>query len=154
VLTEAKKKELPMSLASLIAAGSKVWLDCVESYAVERHRSWGITGATSNPAIVSKIIGSGEFDDRISGLIAQGLTDHQIAWELDDELVKSAQQVFLPVWERTTGNDGYVSFELDPLIEDDAVGLENSERVRRYLQLAEKWSAGHVNRMIKVPASA
>jgi len=143
-----------MSLASLIAAGSKVWLDGVESDAVERHRSWGITGATSNPAIVSKIIGRGEFDDRISGLIAQGLTDHQIAWELDDELVKSAQQVFLPVWERTKGNDGYVSFELDPLIEDEAIGLENSARVRRYLQLGEKWSAGHMNRMIKVPASA
>ena len=42
-----------------------------------------------------------------------------IAWELDDELVKAAQQVFLPVWEETKGNDGYVSFELDPLLEDE-----------------------------------
>ena len=52
------------------------------------------------------------------------------------------------------GNDGYVSFELDPLIEDDAAGLDSSERVTRYLELGEKWSAGHKNRMIKVPASA
>ena len=52
------------------------------------------------------------------------------------------------------GNDGYVSFELDPLIEDEAAGLDRSERVRRYLELGEKWSAGHKNRMIKVPASA
>ena len=62
--------------------------------------------------------------------------------------------MFLPAWERTEGNDGYVSFELDPLIEDEAAGLDSSERVRRYVELGEKWSAGHKNRMIKVPASA
>ena len=143
-----------MSLASLIATGTKVWLDGVEPDEIEKNRAWGITGATSNPTIVSKIIGRGHFDGRISELIEQGLTDDQIAWELDDELVESAQQVFLPVWERTKGNDGYVSFELDPLIEDEAAGLDSSERVRRYLELGEKWSAGHKNRMIKVPASA
>ena len=143
-----------MSLASLIATGTKVWLDGVEPDEIEKNRAWGITGATSNPTIVSKIIGRGHFDGRISELIEHGLTDDQIAWELDDELVKSAQKVFLPVWERTKGNDGYVSFELDPLIEDEAAGLDSSERVRRYLELGEKWSAGHKNRMIKVPASA
>ena len=41
------------------------------------------------------------FDGRIGELIDQGLSDDQIAWELDDELVKSAQKVFLPEWERT-----------------------------------------------------
>ena len=143
-----------MSLASLIATGTKVWLDGVEPDEIEKNRAWGITGATSNPTIVSKIIGRGHFDGRIGELIEQGLTDDQIAWELDDELVKSAQKVFLPVWEQTKGNDGYVSFELDPLIEDEAAGLDNSERVRRYLELGKKWSAGHKNRMIKVPATA
>jgi transaldolase len=143
-----------MSLASLTATGTKVWLDGVEPDEIEKNRSWGITGATSNPAIVSKIIGRGHFDGRISELIGQGLTDDQIAWELDDELVKSAQKVFLPAWEQTKGNDGYVSFELDPLIEDEAAGFDRSERVRRYLALGQKWSAGHKNRMIKVPASA
>ena len=78
-----------MSLASLIATGTKVWLDGVEPDEIEKNRAWGITGATSNPAIVSKIIGRGRFDGRISELIGQGLTDDQIAWELDDELVKS-----------------------------------------------------------------
>ena len=33
-------------------------------------------------------------------------------------LVRQAQEVFLPVWEQTKGDDGYVSFELDPLLED------------------------------------
>jgi transaldolase len=143
-----------MSLASVIATGSKVWLDGVEPNDIQVNRAWGITGATSNPTIVSKIISQGHSDDRIGALFEQGLTDEQIAWELDDELVESAQQVFLPVWKRTEGNDGYVSFELDPLIEDDDTGLNNSERVKRYLELGEKWSAGHKNRMIKVPATA
>jgi transaldolase len=143
-----------MSLESLIATGTKVWLDGVEPNEIAKNRDWGITGATSNPTIVSKIIGQGHFDGRISELIAQGLSDEQIAWDLDDQLVMSAQKVFLPTWERTKGNDGYVSFELDPLIEDEAAGLDSPERVRRYVELGEKWSAGHKNRMIKVPASA
>jgi transaldolase len=142
-----------MSISSLIAAGTKVWLDGVEPGEIDQNLTWGITGATSNPAIVAKIIGRGHFDGRINELILQGLTDDQIAWRLDDELVTSAQKAFFPVWERTKGNDGYVSFELDPLIEDEAAGLDNSERVRRYLELGQKWSAGHKNRMIKVPAS-
>jgi transaldolase len=142
-----------MSLASLMATGSKVWLDGVDPEEIDKNRARGITGATSNPAIVSKIIGHGGFDDRIEELLERGLTDHQIAWELNDRLVKSAQQEFLPVWEQTQGNDGYVSFELDPLIEDEAAGLAHSERVRRYVELGQKWSQGHKNRLIKVPAS-
>ena len=142
-----------MSLASLIGTGTKVWLDGVDAQDIEKNLAWGVTGATSNPTIVSKIIGRGHFDTRIHKLIEQGLTDDQIAWKLNDEIVNSAQHEFLSVWEHTKGNDGYVSFELDPLIEDEAAGLDNSERVKRYRELGEKWSAGHKNRMIKVPAS-
>src|SRR6476660_3966154 len=143
-----------MSLESLMTTGTKVWLDGVEPDEIQKNRAWGITGATSNPTIVARIIGRGRFDGRISELIEQGLTDDEVAWRLGDDLVASAQKVFLPAWERTKGNDGYVSFELDPLIEDEAAGLDSPERVRRYVELGEKWSAGHKNRMIKVPASA
>ena len=142
-----------MSMESLIAAGTKVWLDGVDPDEVEKNRGWGITGATSNPAIVSKIIGRGAFADQMDELIARGRSDHQIAWELNERLVKSAQEVFLPVWEQTQGNDGYVSFELDPLIEDEAAGLQHAERVSRYVELGQKWSRGQKNRLIKVPAS-
>jgi len=142
-----------MSFASLIATGTKAWLDGVEPDEIKKNRAWGITGATSNPTIVSRIIGRGHFDDRIGALIRQRLTDEQVAWKLDDELVTSAQHTFLPVWEHTIGNDGYVSFELDPLVDDDATGLSHSDRVDRYIELGRKWSAGHLNRMIKVPAS-
>jgi len=142
-----------MSLASLIETGTKVWLDGVDPDEIRQNRAWGITGATSNPAIVSKIVERGRFNGRISELIEQGLSNDQVAWELDDELVRSAQKVFLPVWEQTKGNDGYVSFELDPLIEEDTPRLDNSERVKQYLDLGKKWSAAQSNRMIKVPAT-
>ena len=46
------------------------------------------------------------------------MSDEDIAWEMADQLVSDAQSVFLDVHQSTGGNDGYVSFELDPLIED------------------------------------
>ena len=143
-----------MSLASLIATGTKIWLDGVEPADINTNRARGITGATSNPAIVSKIIEQGHFDQRIAELLEQNLDDQATAWTLDDELVQSAQKVFLPVWKQTSGDDGYVSFELDPLIEDPARALPHAERIRQYLELGKKWFAGHQNRMIKVPATA
>jgi transaldolase len=143
-----------MSLKSLIASGTKVWLDSIEPKMVEANRKLGATGATSNPIIISDIIKAGGFDGRIAALLAEGQSDEQIAWNLTDELVRAAQKVFLPVWEQTRGDNGYVSFELDPLLEDTAPGTPPfTERVRRYVELGKKWSAGHQNRMIKVPAT-
>lgn len=142
-----------MSLQSLIATGTKVWLDGVEPGDVKKNRALGISGATSNPIIIADIIKTGHFDNRITELVEQGLDDDVIAWTLDDELVKSAQQVFAPVWEQAKGNDGYVSFELDPLIEDVQKPIPHADRVRKYIELAKKWSAGHKNRMIKIPAT-
>ena len=122
-----------MSLKSLIGTGTKVWLDGVEPDHIKSNRALGITGATSNPTIVSQIIEKGPFDRRIADLVGRGLDDDAIAWALDDELVRSAQEVFLPVWEQTRGDDGYVSFELDPLIEDQERPLPHSE-IRRARQ--------------------
>jgi len=143
-----------MSLKSLIATGTKVWLDSIDPELVKKNRALGATGATSNPIIISDLIKSGHFDADLTAFMEKGMGDDEIAWALTDKLVKSAQEVFLPVWEQTRGNDGYVSFELDPLLEDKAKPVEHGEAVRRYIELAKKWSAGHKNRMIKIPATA
>jgi transaldolase len=146
-----------MSLKSLISTGTKVWLDSIDPAQVKKNRPLGITGATSNPIIIADIIKTGAFDERILSLMDRGLKDEQIAWELTDQLVGEAQQVFAPTWEQTRGNDGYVSFELDPLLEDAGPGAPpHAERVRRYVELGKQWSAGPArrNRMIKVPATA
>jgi transaldolase len=140
-------------LQSLVATGTKLWLDSIDPDLVRTNRAEGATGATSNPVIVSDLIRTGRFDDELHRLLDQGLSDEQVAWQLTDQLVRRAQDVFLPVWEQTKGNDGYVSFELDPLLEDPAAKIPHAERVKKYVELGKKWSAGHKNRMIKVPAT-
>ncbi len=142
-----------MSLKSLIASGTKIWLDSIDPPLVEKNRAMGATGATSNPIIVSGIIEKGQFDDQIGELAEQGKSDDEIAWAMTDNLVKQAQDVFLPVWEETKGNNGYVSFELDPLLEDVTKPTPVAEATKRYIELGRKWAAGHKNRMIKVPAT-
>ena len=141
------------SLRSLIDSGTKLWLDSIDPDLVDKNRQLGATGATSNPIIVSNLVKTGRFDDNISRFINQGLDDEAISWAITDELVCSAQQVFLPVWEETEGNDGYVSFELDPLLEDPMLAPPHDMCVQRYIELGKKWSTGHHNRMIKVPAT-
>jgi transaldolase len=138
-------------LQSLLATGTKVWLDSINPDAVARNRARGVTGATSNPVIVAELIESGSYDHELTRLLAECPSDEDVAWLMTDHLVREAQEVFLPVWEATKGDDGYVSFELDPLLEDPERGLPPDERARRYVELGKRWSAGHKNRMIKVP---
>jgi transaldolase len=140
-------------LQSLVACGTKLWLDSVEPDLVVRNRKLGATGATSNPIIISDIIKTGKLDDEIAKGLREGMSDYDLAWHLDDVLVKKAQEVFRPVWDSTKANDGYVSFELDPMLEDPAANIPHAERVKKYIELGKKWSAGHKNRMIKVPAT-
>jgi transaldolase len=142
-----------MSLRSLIASGTKLWLDSVEPELVKKNRAAGATGATSNPIIVADIIKTGGFDEQIGKLLEQGDDDETIAWKMTDQLVTNAQQVFAPVWAETRGNNGYVSFELDPLLEDVSNPIPLEKKKARYIELGKKWSAGHTNRMIKVPAT-
>jgi transaldolase len=140
-------------IESLLATGTKLWLDSIDPDLVRSNRATGATGATSNPIIIADLLATGRFDAEIEPLMGQGLDDGQIAWQMTDKLVRDAQQVFLPVWEETGGNDGYVSFEIDPLLEDPEVNLPHVKRVSEYLRLGRAWSTGHRNRMIKVPAT-
>jgi len=140
-------------LQSLVATGTKLWLDSIDPKEVAANRAAGATGATSNPIIISDLIKTGRFDDDLAQLIREGLDDETLAWRMTDKLVRQAQEVFLPVWEATRGDDGYVSFELDPLLEDSSCTLSTQERSQRYIELGKHWAKGHRNRMIKVPAT-
>ena len=142
-----------MSLKSLIATGTKIWLDSIDPDLVRKNRALGATGATSNPIIISDLIKTGRFDNDMQAFIDKGMDDTAIAWSLTDKLVRDAQGVFAPVWEETHGNNGYVSFELDPLLEDVAAPTPHAQAVAKYVELGKKWAAGHKNRMIKVPAT-
>ena len=140
-------------LQSLAASGTKLWLDSVDPDLIKLNRSQGATGATSNPIIISDLLKTGRFDADMKTFFTQGLDDEAVAWAMTNQLVKNAQDVFLDVWADTKGDDGWVSFELDPLLEDLAQTKNTQQRAAAYIELGKKWSAGHKNRMIKVPAT-
>ena len=141
------------SLQSLIASGTRLWLDSIDPELVARNIALGATGATSNPIIIADLVKTGRFDAELARLVQSGLNDEEVAWQITDQLVRAAQAAFRPAWQASGGDDGYVSFELDPLLEDPALNLPHDQRVRRYIELGKQWAAGHDNRMIKTPAT-
>jgi transaldolase len=140
-------------LKSLINCGTRLWLDSVDPELTRLYRKQGVTGATSNPIIISDLIRSGRFDDELNPLLRQSLSDEDVAWRMTESLVADAQSVFADVFESTQGNDGYVSLELDPLLEDVDCPLSQVERSQKYVDLGLNWAQGQPNRMIKVPAT-
>lgn len=140
-------------LESLVATGTKLWLDSVDPEFVKENQQFGATGATSNPIIISDLIKSGRFDDELSRLMDKGFDDEAIAWKMTEYLVQQAQDEFRDAYANSKGDDGYVSFELDPLLEDPESPLSVEERTARYIELGKEWGQRHANRMIKVPAT-
>lgn len=141
------------ALTSLIQSGTKLFLDSVAPDELNKNFQWGAVGATSNPTIISDIVATGSLDAKIESLLEAGRDDAEIAWELTDQLVSDAQERFLPIWEKSRGNAGWVSFELDPLLEDPEEAMAEADRTAHYIELGKRWSEGHRNRMIKVPAT-
>ena len=141
-------------IQSLIETGSKVWLDSVDPNEVTKNKAIGISGATSNPIIIAGLIESGRFDDTMASYITDDISDEDLAWKMTDHLVKHAQDAFHDVWQATKGDNGWVSFELDPLLEDVDNPTPHDEAVATYIKLGKQWNQGHDNRMIKVPATA
>lgn len=141
------------SIRSLIDSGTKLYLDSVEPEEVDKNLAWGAVGATSNPAIISGIVKAGGLDAQIETLLSAGNSDDAVAWALTDSLVTDAERKFKAIHQQTGGDAGWVSFELDPLLEDPSLGISDVDRTQKYIELGKLWSAGHINRMIKVPAS-
>jgi len=140
-------------IQSLIDSGSKVWLDSVDPDEITKNKAIGISGATSNPIIIAGLIASGRFDDTMASFMNDDLSDEDLAWKMTDRLVNNAQDAFHDVWQDSKGDNGWVSFELDPLLEDIDNPVPHDEAVAKYIALGKQWSAGHDNRMIKVPAT-
>jgi transaldolase len=142
------------SIKSLIATGTNLYLDSVDPNLVRQNIEWGAVGATSNPIIIADLIKKGTYDEMISQLASEGLSDHDICWTVNDRIVQAAQDAFLPIWKKSKGDAGWVSFELDPLVDDPTNDMKHAQRVENYIELGRKWSKGHQNRMIKIPATA
>ncbi len=148
-------------LASLIATGTKLWVDSVDPLLVSESFKKGATGATSNPIIIADLVKTGRFDQSLLEFartfkkdnLDQKLLSQKVAWAMTNHLVSMAEEVFLGLFQKSKGEDGYVSFEVDPLLEDLANTMPLSQKVDLYIEQGRYWSTNHPNRMIKVPAT-
>ena len=64
-------------LQSLVAAGTKLWLDSVDPDLVDKNIALGATGATSNPIIISDLLKTGRFDSTLECFFDEGMSDEQ-----------------------------------------------------------------------------
>jgi len=93
-------------LESLVACGTKVWLDSVDPAEVDKNLAYGATGATSNPIIIADLIATGRFDSELSRFMRESEDDESVAWKMTDLLVRQAQSKFMPAWEKSKGDTG------------------------------------------------
>ena len=141
-------------LLQLREAGQGVWLDYLRRSlltggGLERLiREDGVSGLTSNPSIFAKAIGSStDYDDAIRAIAEKnGRTPIEVFYDLALADVQMAADIFLPVYEETSGADGLVSFELEPRLAHDTPGSIEAAR-----ELFER--IGKSNVMIKVPGT-
>ena len=92
-------------LQSLVASGTKLWLDSVDPDEVATQpRARGDRAPRPTRSSSPTCIKTGRFDADIKRVPRRkGLDDEAIAWAMTDKLVEQAQDVFLPVWERDEG---------------------------------------------------
>ena len=108
----------------------------------------GVKGVTSNPSIFEKAIGS---SDEYDGAIGQALKngDRPVAdlfEHLAIEDIQHAADVLRPVYDRTKGEDGFVSLEVSPYLAMDTKGtIAEAERLWKDVKRR--------NLMVKVPAT-
>ena len=140
-------------LAALTAAGTSIWLDqlsrgLIESGELARMvEQDSLRGVTSNPAIFEKsILGSADYDDDLKRLADEGKSAREIYRAMALHDVRAAADMLRPVYDRTGGVDGYVSWEVAPRLAHDTEGT--LEQAHMYWDLVDR-----PNLMIKIPAT-
>jgi transaldolase/glucose-6-phosphate isomerase len=140
-------------LAQLAKVGQSVWYDQTDRKLISTGKlrkmidEDDLRGMTSNPTIFEKAIGGSEdYDTQLRMLASQGKSRDEIYDELVSEDIGNAADLFKPVYERTGGDDGYVSLEVSPLL-----AQRTDETVAEAQRLFTK--LGRKNVMIKIPAT-
>ena len=136
--------------------GQSVWLDNISrglitggelQRLIERD---GVTGVTSNPTIFAKALtGSSAYDDALHHIIGlrPDISNAALAERLMIEDIQMAADLLRPVFDRTQGEDGFVSLEVSPAGAGDTEATIAEAR-RLWFDVAR------LNVMIKVPATS
>jgi transaldolase/glucose-6-phosphate isomerase len=142
-------------LRDLRTLGQSVWLDFISRDLLDDGTlarlvaDDGLAGVTSNPTIFQKAMTAGSAYDAqfAQALAARPDLPTSALFEmaaLDD--IRAAAAVLRPVFDRSGGADGFVSFEVPPALADDTAATV-AEALRLWRALARP------NVMIKVPAT-
>jgi transaldolase len=106
--------------------GQSLWLDNITRSLITSGRlgryikELSITGLTSNPTIFDNAIRkSGDYDAAIHKKLGEGKSGEELFFELALEDLTQAADLFRPIYDRTSGVDGYVSLEVSPVLAYD-----------------------------------
>jgi transaldolase len=141
-------------LLELHALGQRIWLDnlsrtLLREGALKRLvEDDGLAGVTSNPTIFFKAISeSPYYKEELARLKSEpGLSAEQRYERLAVPDIQAACDVLRPVFERSGGEDGYVSLEVSPALAHDT---EKTIAAAKRLRAA----VGRDNVLIKVPGT-
>ncbi len=143
------------SLRQLEQLGQSIWLDYIRRDLITSGKLQklieedGLSGITSNPTIFAKALsGDSEYDSVIQrGLkTTPGLESSALFELIEVEDLQMAADLFRPVYERTNGNDGFVSIEVSPHLAYDA-NASIAEARRLWAEVDRP------NLMVKIPAT-
>lgn len=141
-----------MKIHEVTKLGQQIWLDnlsrsLIVSGELTERLSSGISGVTSNPFIFHKSIENDTlYNEEIACLKTKDLTPKERYEHLVIKDIQDACDIFLPLYQDSKGDKGYVSLEVTPDLAHDIKGtVEEGKRL---------WtSINRPNLMIKVPAT-
>ena len=133
--------------------GQSLWLDNITREILDNGTlrryidDLSVTGLTSNPTIFDEAIGNtAAYDGSIRQKAQAGLKDEELFVELALEDLRRAADLFRPVFDRTSGIDGWVSMEVSPLLANDTqTTLQAALRIHQ--------QAARPNLYIKIPGT-
>jgi transaldolase/transaldolase/glucose-6-phosphate isomerase len=133
--------------------GQSIWLDffdrsLMDSGRLESHIEIdGVTGITANPSIFEKaILNSSDYNADIIEFSKVARSNEQIFYRLAVKDIRRAADTLKTVYDKTDGNDGFISIEVSPRLAYDTQGTINQAR--------ELWEAiDRRNVMIKIPGT-
>src|SRR5262245_26913505 len=140
-------------LHDLSERGVSVWIDSLsremlETGELERlMREDAVVGVTSNPTIFEKALSRGDwYDDQLRDLLGRVEDPKAIFLELAVEDIKDACDLMRGAWERSDGEDGRVSIEVNPdLAYDRDTTFEEAMRLHELVDRA--------NAYVKIPGT-
>jgi transaldolase len=141
------------NLHRLSELGQSVWIDSLsrewlETGELERLlREDAVVGVTSNPTIFEKSLSEGDwYDDQLRELLKDERDPKEIFYRLAVDDIRRGCDVLRRVWDEGSGEDGYVSMEVDPNLayEEDAT-IEEALRLHEWID--------RPNLFVKIPAT-